>query len=87
MLEEETKRTIENPYESLRDDPSLTLVTGEKRVCFETLKVCFHTKTQTRNARRMLELRYLKSFQIYICNHCGYFHLTTCDSRYDKNKS
>ena len=86
MLEEETKKTIENPYEELRENPSLTLISGERRTCFHMLKVCYTTKTQARKARRMLEVKYLKSFQIYPCKFCGYYHLTTCQSRYDKNK-
>lgn len=53
--------------------------------CKNRNKLCFNTKTQARNERRMLELKYSKSFRIYQCDFCSYWHLASVDDKYKKN--
>jgi hypothetical protein len=54
-------------------------------ICPNTGKKSFSTKTQIKKHRREYELKYKKYFRIYLCEHCGNWHLTTAETKYDRH--
>ena len=57
--------------------------------CEKSDKICYATKTQAKKHRKEFEQKYHQYYKVYLCDEidgCGFYHLSTVDNKFLKNK-